>query len=398
MTPRRPLSARPAPTSHLARRGVLLAGPALLLAGCGLLPSGSSDEAPAGGSDAAEETAAADGAEETTAAPGTAATLDLDAVEVVDEVVAGGLMSRVEDSETLIHPFAQATVLATALLDSLTAEQYTALTGEEAPPAEGGAEGGEQPATTLLPGEMKKFLLTAWESTDPGWTPAPKPMSTTLHVTHGGNEAIRLDPARDGDAARSGIVLAIVDADPAPDAVALRVEIEDGVQELSLVDGSVIATPAPRMYTQGLDVEVSEATVLETAVPDGFAQEHMTLRGTVENAYLTPFVNSGVDYGGHLNWAADGEIHLVVELGWDRDSSSNVKDLTEMMLVLPDGTELRAAQDQFTLFYGEPFVATFTVPAALETATVKIMPRFGQVLDEDFEQVEDPVTATLTLA
>lgn len=90
----------------------------------------------------------------------------------------------------------------------------------------------------------------------------------------------------------------------------------------------------------------------------------------------------------------------MVPLVWDRDYSANVDELTEVVLVLPDGTELRPAQDQARMFgsaHRRP-VATFTVPASLDTATVKIMPRFGTVLDEDFEQVEDPVTATLTLA
>ncbi|MGO3208498.1 hypothetical protein ACT3SQ_04955 [Brachybacterium sp. AOP42-C2-15] len=398
MTSRRHLPARSA--SSLARRGVLLSGPALLLAGCGLLPSGDS-RAPSAGGDGAAEVTDEPGA--STPPPGSAATLEFDVIEVVDEIAAGNLMSRVEDSETMIHPFAQATVVASTLLESLTAEQYTALTGQEAPPADGGAEGegGEaQPATTLLPGTMKRFLLTAWESTDPDWRPTPSRLGTELHITHAGNEAIRLGRAEKGDAERSGIVLAVVDADPAPDAVALRAEIEGGLQELSLVDGSVIATPAPRMYTRGLEVEVSDADVIDISVPDGFGQDVMTLHGTVEEAYLSPFVDSGLEHGGHLGWAEEGEIHLVVPLTWDRDFSSNVEELTEVVLVLPDGTELRPAQDQSRMFgsaHRRP-IATFTVPASLESATVQIMPRFGQVLDEDFEQVEEPLTATLTFA
>ncbi|MDN5744562.1 MAG: hypothetical protein L0H31_05500 [Nocardioidaceae bacterium] len=154
------------------------------------------------------------------------------------------------------------------------------------------------------------------------------------------------------------------------------------------------------MYDGGLDVEVSEATILDTEVSDGFGQDVMTLHGTVEEAYLSPFINAGVDYGGNLDWAGEDEIHLVVPLAWDRDYSTNVEEHTEVVLELPDGTELRPAQDQSTMFrsgHVQP-IATFTIPAALDTATVRIMPRFGQVLDEDFEQVEEPVTATLTFA
>ncbi|MDN5601118.1 MAG: hypothetical protein L0G52_11355, partial [Brachybacterium sp.] len=109
MTSRRPLPARSA--SSLARRGVLLSGPALLLAGCGLLPSGDSRAPSAGGDGAAEMT---DEPGASTPPPGSAATLEFDVIEVVDEIAAGNLMSRVEDSETMIHPFAQATVVAWA--------------------------------------------------------------------------------------------------------------------------------------------------------------------------------------------------------------------------------------------------------------------------------------------
>src|SRR5699024_12718111 len=91
--------------------------------------------------------------------PGTAATLEFDVIDVVGGIAGGNLMSRVEDSETMIHPFAQATVVATTLLETLTAEQYTALTGEEAPPAEGGEAGGggeAQPATTPRRGQVQR--------------------------------------------------------------------------------------------------------------------------------------------------------------------------------------------------------------------------------------------------
>src|SRR5699024_1696624 len=145
---------------------------------------------------------------------------------------------------------------------------------------------------------------------------------------------------------------------------------EGGIQELSLVDGSVLTTPAPRLYTRGLEVEVSDADVIDTSVPDGFGQDVMTLHGTVEEAYLSPFVDSGLQYGGGLGWAAEHEIHLVVPLTWDRDFSSNVKELTEVVLMLPDGTELRPAQDQSWMFgsaHRRP-VATFTVPASLGAA------------------------------
>lgn len=397
---RRP-ALRPSTAPGIARRGVLVVGPALLLAGCGLLPRGEGDEN-TDGRDAADGGAEAEeaSAEESAPPAGSVATAAFDVLEVEDETTAGRLMSRVEDSETMIHPFARATVIATTLLDSLTAEQFTALTGEEAPEVDSPdpEADGEQTATTILPGEMKKFLLTAWESSDAEWTPAVDSTFTELHIVYDGNESIRLDSPSDGHAERSGTVLAIVDATPDPGSVALRAEIEEGVQELSLVDGTILTTPAPRMYHRGLEVEISEATTLDVEIPDGFGQDYMSLHGTIEEAYLSPFVNAGLDYGGRLNWADEDEIHLVVPLTWDRDYSSNVKELTEVVLVLPDGTELRPAQDQSRIFrsaHSQP-IATFTIPADLDTATVKVSPRFGQVLDEDFEQVEDPVTATLT--
>ena len=382
---------------------MLLAGPTLLLAGCGLLPSGTEDEDPAGGApdeEAADLEGAAETEDESSPAPGTSATIEIDVLEVEDEMTAGGLMTRMSDSETMIHPHAQATVVATTLLDSLTAEQYTALTGKDVPEVDDPDPEAEeeQLATVILPGQLKRFLLTAWESTDSEWAPKADPTYADLDITYGGNQEIRLDSPSSGDAERSGTVLAIVDATPQPGAVALRAEMGGGIQELSLVDGSLLTTPAPRMYDGGLEVEVSDATVLDTKVPDGFGQDYMTLHGTIEEAYLSPYVDTSLEYGGNLGWADEDEIHLVVPLVWDRDSSSNVKDLTEVVLVLPDGTELPPAQDQSWTFKHMPrtTVATFTIPADLETATVKVKPRFGQVLNDDFEQIEDPVTATLT--
>src|SRR5699024_11427678 len=88
----------------------------------------------------------------------------------------------------------------------------------------------------------------------------------------------------------------------------IRVRNVTGVQTCALP----ISTPAPRLYTRGLEVEVSDADVIDTSVPDGFGQDVMTLHGTVEEAYLSPFVDSGLRYGGGLGWAAEHEIHLVV--------------------------------------------------------------------------------------
>ncbi|WP_434176512.1 hypothetical protein [Brachybacterium conglomeratum] len=166
MTTRRP-SRHPA--TSFARRGVLLAAPTLLLAGCGLLSGGTDDEK---GGDAAAGQAdegAADGAAEA-AHPATSAVVDLQPTEVTDEAVAGRLMSRLETSQTLLAPRVKATVTASGLVDSLTAADYTALTGEEPPAADDAEEG--TAAETILPGERKQFLLAAWESTDSEWQPA----------------------------------------------------------------------------------------------------------------------------------------------------------------------------------------------------------------------------------
>ena len=395
------------PSATLARRGVLLSGPALLLAGCGLLPSGGgSDAAPdADDTDGDGGSRPADGADgdgttdQDAADPATSATLDITVLEVTDEVVAGGMMQRLETSETLVHPFARATVTATALLDSLTAEQYTALTGEEAPPPDGADPVGEDSAaSTLLPGELKKFLLASWESTDSEWAPPPSLGLTTLQIAHGGNDEIRLDSVEEGDAERSGIVLAVVDASPDPAAVTLRAEIEGGVQEISLVDGSIVATAAPGLYTRELEAEVSDAEVFEADVLDGFADDTQHVRGTVGSAFLTPFIwSSSLTWGGNLGWAAEDEIYVVVELDWEKNYSANVTELGEIVLVLPDGTELSPAQDEKYIYeHHRDNIATFTMPVHTESATVRITPRFERAVGSDDDQTYDPITATLT--
>lgn len=395
MTTRRP-SRRPA--TPFARRGVLLAAPTLLLAGCGLLPGGTDDEK---GGDAAAGQAdegAADGAAEA-ANPATSAVVDLQPTEVTDEAVAGRLMSRLETSQTLLAPRVKATVTASGLVDSLTAADYTALTGEEPPAADDAEEG--TAAETILPGERKQFLLAAWESTDSEWQPAVfTHNSTTLDITHGGNTTnIHVPQVAEGDAERSGIVLAIVDRSPAPEAMGLRAEIRDGVSEISLVDGSILATPSPSLYERELGVEVTDAGIVETEVDEGWVSGVMSVRGTVKSAFLTPYIDT-VDYGGNLFWAAADELHLVVDLDWQMDFSSNVVDRTEAKLTLEDGTELRPAQGPDRIFYDShgTHIATFTIPADERSATLTLSPRFTQVIDKDFEQIEDPITATLTFS
>lgn len=395
MTTRRP-SRHPA--TPFARRGVLLAAPTLLLAGCGLLSGGTDDEK---GGDAAAGQAdegAADGAAEA-AHPATSAVVDLQPTEVTDEAVAGRLMSRLETSQTLLAPRVKATVTASGLVDSLTAADYTALTGEEPPAADDAEEG--TAAETILPGERKQFLLAAWESTDSEWQPAVfTHNSTTLNITHGGNTTnIHVPQVAEGDAERSGIVLAIVDRSPAPEAMGLRAEIRDGVSEISLVDGSILVTPSPSLYERELGVEVTDAGIVETEVDEGWVSGVMSVRGTVKSAFLTPYIDT-VDYGGNLFWAAADELHLVVDLDWQMDFSSNVVDRTEAKLTLEDGTELRPAQDADQIFYDShgTHIATFTIPADERSATLTLSPRFTQVIDEDFEQIEDPITATLAFS
>lgn len=373
---------------------MLLAAPTLLLAGCGMLPGlpgasgdGESDDADAQATDG-------DGAEETTAAD--SAVVELTAVEVADTAAAEELMTPLEGGQALQHPLAQVTVTATALLDSLEAAAYTALTGEEAPRADEGTE----EASVVLPGEGKQFLLASWESTDPEWEFTSKTPSTELKIMVGGNQGLPIDNPRPDDAARSGTVLAIVDASPEAAAATMHAEVDEGVQELSLVDGSVTETVAPALYERELAVEVSDAGSFETMVKGESTALDMSVRGTFEEAFLTPYVSDDVDLGGRLGWAAEDELHLVVPLAWDMDYSADVKDLSEVVLTLSDGTEVQPAQDRQTIFYDKHsgLTATFTIPAAENSAKITVSPRYGRVLDKEFEQVEDPISATLTFS
>lgn len=392
MTPRRPALL---PADPLARRGLLLAAPVLLMSGCGMLGGGADDPAaPDDGDESAADGASAEGGD----APSQSAVVDLSPVEVTEEAAAAELMTPLEGVTPLRHPYAEITVTASALLDQLDAEAFTALTGEEPPAAEDAEDGSL--AATVLPGPQKQFLLAAWESTDPEWDFIEKAPSTALHVMVGGNEAILVDSARPGDAERSGIVLAVVDAGAEPAAATVRAETEDGAQQISLVDGSITETVAPLLYERELEVEVSDADSFETVVEDQWGSLDMSVRGTFEEAYLTPFVESSVELGGRLGWAGEDEVHLVVPLAWDMEYSANIMDFSEVVLTLSDGTELQPAQDRDTIFQTKHsgLTATFTIPAAESSATITVAPRYEQVLDEDFEQVEEPLSATLTFS
>lgn len=124
----------------------------------------------------------------------------------------------------------------------------------------------------------------------------------------------------------------------------LRAEIRDEVTEISLVDGSILATPSPSLYERELGVEVTDAGIVETEVDEVWVSGVMSVRGTVKSAFLTPYIDT-VDYGGNLFWAAADELHLLVNLNWLMDFSSNVVDQTEAEPTFEDGTEPRPAQD-----------------------------------------------------
>lgn len=179
----------------------------------------------------------------------------------------------------------------------------------------------------------------------------------------------------------------------------LRAEIRDEVSEISLVDGSILATPSPSLHERELGVEVTEAGIVETEVDEGWAYGVMSVRGTVKSAFLTPYIDPH-DHGGNLFWAAADELHLVVNLDWQLDYPANAIDQTEATLTLEDGTELRPVQGTDQIFYDShgTHIASFTIPADERSATLTLSPRFTQVIDEDFEQVEDPITATLTFS
>lgn len=386
---------------QIARRGVLLGAPTLMLAGCGLL-SGDDVQEPAA-DDGPHEEVGADGAGEADEAqeleqiedrPSGAATMDLDAVIIEDVLDIGDLITPLDGSQTLIHPLAAITVTGVALLHELTPEKYTELTGKDAPAAD---DDEDVEATVIRPGDLKAFLVASWESTDPGWQPAGTGGSTTLSLAVGGNVESRLVRPRKDETEHSGAVLLTVPASPQPEAATVHVETDGGTQQISLIDGSIVSTVAPRLYVGDLEVDISEADVFDVEVSDGVGADVMHLRGTVDSAYLTPYIGGVHSHGGSLGWADEDEIFVVVHVDWDKDFSMNVKDLSRIVLQLPDGTEVAPEQDESQTFGDHADnVATFTIPAETDSATAVITPRFQKVLGDDFDETHDPVTATLT--
>ncbi|MGO1225898.1 MAG: hypothetical protein ACTMH5_03605 [Brachybacterium sp.] len=395
MTSRRPS----VPTATLARRGVLLASPTLLLAGCGLLPLPDLRGGPAGGDGAADGAGAP--SPSTAGAADGVATVDLAPTVLEDAEDAADLVRALEDSTTLRNPWSALTVTGTALLEELTAEVFTRLTGEEPPAADDADEElSGAPATTIRPPEGRAFLLATWESTDSEWQPAPRgSVSTAISLAVGGNVERGAARAREDETELSGAVLAVVEADPSPAAATLHTEVDDGVQQLSLIDGSLVETVAPALYPEAATVEVTDAQVLDVEVPDGVVRDVMHLRGTVDSAYLTSFIVGGQSHGGSLGWADEDEVFAVVQLSWVKDYTASLKDLSRIALVLEDGTEVPPEQGEDQIFGDHTDnLATFRIPADTAEATVRIDPRFQELLDDESDHVYDPIRATLTIA
>ena len=387
--------------SRIARRGVLFGAPAALLAGCGMLGAGE-EQAPTAGQGPAGE-AGADGADEVDEGqeaeliedhPSGTATVTLDGVVIEDVMDVGDLVEPLDDSQTLLHPLAAVTVTGMALLHELTPERFTELTGQDVPPSD---DDEDTEATVIRPGDLKAFLVATWESTDSEWRPSSTGGLTTLSLAVGGNVETRLVRPRTEETEHSGAVLLTVPASPQPEAATVHAETDDGTQQISLVDGSIVSTVAPRQYVGDLEARVSDADVIDVEISDGFASDVMHLRGTVDSAYLTPYIGGGHSYGGSLGWADEDEIFVVVQLDWDKDFSANVDDLSRIVLQLPDGTEITPEQEESQTFGDHTDnVATFVMPADTESATVAITPRFQKVLDKEFDETHDPITATLT--
>src|SRR5699024_12750461 len=76
---------------------------------------------------------------------------------------------------------------------------------------------------------------------------------------------------------------------------------------------------------------------------------------------------------------------------------ANVDDLSRILLQLPDSAEITPEQEESQTFGAHTDnVATFVLPADTESATVAIYPRFQKVLDQEFDETPDPITATHT--
>lgn len=294
---------------------------------------------------------------------------------------------------SLLAPGVDLRITEVAQVQTLSADVYTDLTGQEPLIEAESPDGQDQSADAVAPADGETFLVASYASDDPQWEPRDNTPDSEASILLNGNEVADAFSTDEGTRHRGTIVVS-APADSSPQDVVLEVETDEVYQSLSLIDGTRVASDVEHIYgVAGSTVEIVSADEFEETF-SGWTDEEQRIAGSVTSAFVTPWLDSS--HGGQ-GWAGPGKIYLSVAVDWAEFEATS-EDLSTIFVELPDGSTVRQHDPGVTL--GSPFSddPAFAIPAQTETLTVVIEPKVnvGAGASEK-EHSWDPVKATLEI-
>src|SRR5690625_580525 len=275
------------------------------------------------------------------------------------------------DEARLLAPGVDLRITEVAQTDALSVEVVEDLGGEVQQTED------EAPVETVHAADGHVFWIARYSSDDPQWEPRGEVPDSTATLALSGNEVADVFTTSDGTMHR-GTVVASLPADSGPDAGVLQVETDEKFQELSLLDGTRVASDVEHIYqVAGHQVEVTSAEEFEETF-EGLTGEQR-LAGSVVGGFVTPWLGRSDNGQG---WAGNGQMYLSVELEWAEFESVS-DDETGIYVELADGTTVR--QHDPASYLSSPFRENpvFLIPADSETVTVVLEPQVTVGIEDE---------------
>lgn len=248
-----------------------------------------------------------------------------------------------------------------------------------------GSSGDFEPGDLVAAADGEVFLVAVLQADDPRWEPTDQQLTgsseteTILRV--GGNPLT--DPYLSMEAGDQATVAVAVPEDPAQDEVTVELLQDDVSQEISLIDGTRIASDVEYIYDRPTTVEISEDA--------SWSEEGETRRGTIAmsgqltEGVITPLVPQ-------LGWANPNSVFLGLKLT-TQDVDNPHRDHSTIRLELADGTTVQP--ESGTRSTDGPFgkTAWFQLPADATEATALIDLELALGTDQyDVGELEIPLT------
>lgn len=276
--------------------------------------------------------------------------------EILDQVPELEFTELEQDDTTVVSAFGkQLSVTQTVQTTTLPAEVAEQITG---------TSGDFEEGALVSAADGETFVVSVLQVDDPRWEPAEESVrgsseaDTTLRVQ--GNPLT--DPYLDVSAGDQVTVEVAMPEEPQAEDVTVELVQDDGTQEISLVDGTRVASDVEHIYDRPTTVEIGDGASWSE---DGESRRGtVTMSGQLTDGMISPMVP---DYG----WANPGQVLLGLNLTTQELGDAH-RDHSTIRLELEDGTTVQPESE--TRGVDGPFsnTAWFQLPADATEATALI--------------------------